>query len=84
MQSVTSSEIYKSCTGIAKTVIIADTSSIFHRGKPPITSDRFTIFFDYTTRRYKQALYGTSILAYNDLLLLSKNLSEKQKKCIFW
>lgn len=84
MQGVISSEIYKSCTGIAGTVIIADTSSIFHRGKPPITSDRFTLFFDYTTRRHKQALHGTSTLPYKDLLLLSKNLSKTQKKCIFW
>ena len=84
MQGVISSEIYKSCTGIAGTVIIADTSSIFHRGKPPLTSDRFAIFFDYTSRRYKQALHGTSTLSYKDLLLLSQNLSETQKKCIFW
>ncbi|WP_353929557.1 2OG-Fe(II) oxygenase [Okeanomitos corallinicola TIOX110] len=84
MQGVTSSEVYKSCTGIAKTVIIADTSSIFHRGKPPINTDRFTIFYDYTSRRHKQAFHGTSILAYSDLHILSKNLSEKQKRCIFW
>ncbi|MTJ54400.1 2OG-Fe(II) oxygenase [Anabaena sp. UHCC 0253] len=84
MQGVISSSIYKSCTGIAGTVIIADTANIFHRGKPPIISDRFTIFFDYTTRRHKQVLYGTPTLAYNDLRLLSKNLSEAQKKCIFW
>ena len=84
MQGVISSETYQSCTGIAGTVIIADTSSIFHRGKPPLTSDRFAIFFDYTSRRYKQALHGTSTLSYKDLLLLSQNLSETQKKCIFW
>ena len=84
MQGVISSETYQSCTGIAGTVIIADTSSIFHRGKPPLTSDRFAIFFDYTTRRHKQALHGTSTLPYKDLLLLSKNLSKTQKKCIFW
>jgi hypothetical protein len=84
MQGVISSEVYKSCTGIAGTVIIAETSNIFHRGKPPINSDRFAIFFDYTSRRYKQTLYGTSTLGYKDLLLLSKNLSETQKKCIFW
>jgi hypothetical protein len=84
MQEVISSKLYKSCTGVAGTVIMADTSSIFHRGKPPITSDRFTIFFDYTSRRHKQASYGTSILSYKDLLSLSENLSESQRKCIFW
>jgi hypothetical protein len=84
MQKFISSGIYKSCTEISGTVIIADTSSIFHRGKPPIASDRFTIFFDYTTRRHKQALHGTSTLSNKDLLLLSKHFSETQNKCIFW
>ena len=84
MQKFVSSEFYKSCTGISSTVIIADTASIFHRGKPPITSNRFTIFFDYITRRYKQVLYGTSTLSKKDLLVLSQHLSETQKKCIFW
>lgn len=84
MQEVISSDVYKSCIGTAGTVIIANTSNIFHRGKPPVISDRFTIFFDYTSRRYKQAFYGTSTLSYKDLLKISKSLSEKQKKCIFW
>ncbi len=84
MQKIVPSAIYKSCTGITGTVIIADTSSILHRGKPPINSDRFTLFFDYTTRRHKQALHGTSTLLYKDLLLLSQHLSESQKNCIFW
>ncbi|MDP5017022.1 MAG: 2OG-Fe(II) oxygenase [Dolichospermum sp.] len=84
MQNVISSEIYKSCAGITGTVILADTSSIFHRGKPPIISDRFTLFYDYTSRRHKQAFHGTSILSRKDLLLLSKNLSGTQKNCIFW
>jgi hypothetical protein len=84
MQGIISSAIYQSCTGMAGTVIIADTASIFHRGKPPITSDRFTLFFDYTTRRHKQALHGTSTLPCKDLLVLSQHLSESQKKCIFW
>ncbi len=84
MQKFVSSEIYKSCTGISSTVIIADTASIFHRGKPPINSDRFTLFFDYSTKRHKQAFHGTSTLPCKDLLVLSKHLSETQKQCIFW
>ena len=84
MQRFVPAKIHKSCTGTAGTVIIADTASVFHRGKPPIRSDRFTLFFDYTTRRHKQALHGTSTLPYKDLLVLSKYLSKSQKNCIFW
>ncbi|HLO88431.1 MAG TPA: 2OG-Fe(II) oxygenase [Nostocaceae cyanobacterium] len=84
MQKFISPSNYKSCTGTAGTVVLASTDSILHRGKPPISSDRFTVFFDYTSRRHKQALHGTYTLPYHDLLFLSKNLSQEQKNCIFW
>jgi hypothetical protein len=84
MRETISPNNFKSCVGDSHTVIIADTANIFHRGKPPISSDRFTIFFDYTSRDYKRASYGTSILPKKYLLLLAKNLSERQKNCILW
>jgi hypothetical protein len=84
MQELISSGSYQSCIGKSGTVIFAATGSIFHRGKPPIVSDRFAIFFDYTSRRLKQSFYGNSCLPDNDLQLLSKNLSKQQKECIFW
>ncbi|RCJ42676.1 phytanoyl-CoA dioxygenase [Nostoc minutum NIES-26] len=83
-QGVVSPANYRSCTGVAGTVIFAATSSIFHRGKPPVVADRFAIFFDYTSRRQKQLFYCNSSLPYNDLLLIAKNLSKEQKDCIFW
>ncbi|MBH8573532.1 2OG-Fe(II) oxygenase [Nostocaceae cyanobacterium CENA369] len=84
LQEVISPANYKSCTGDAGTVIFAATSSILHRGKPPVVSERFAIFFDYTSRRQKQLLYCNSSLPHSDLLLLANNLTEKQKECIFW
>ncbi len=39
------------CTGMAGTVVVADTCRIFHRGKPPISGTRKAMFFPYTTRR---------------------------------
>ncbi|MEA5504081.1 2OG-Fe(II) oxygenase [Halotia wernerae UHCC 0503] len=84
MQELISSGNYKLCIGKSGTVIFAATGSIFHRGKPPIVSDRFAIFFDYTSRRLKQSFYGNSCLPDDDLLLLSKNLSKQQKECLFW
>lgn len=84
MQEVTSLGDYKSCTGSAGTVIFAGTGDIFHRGKIPVTEDRFAIFFDYTPRLKYQSFYGASSLPHQDLLLLAKNLSEQQKQYIFW
>lgn len=84
MQQTISPSDWKSCTGLSGTVIIAATSSIFHRGKIPVTSDRFAVFFDYTSRRPKQLLYSTLSLPKQNLLSLVNNLSEPQKNCVFW
>jgi hypothetical protein len=84
MRKVVSPSQYQSCLGTAGTVVFAATGSIFHRGKLPKSADRFTIFFDYTSTRQKLSSYRTSSLPEDDLLVLSKNLSEQQKKCLFW
>ncbi|MEA5577349.1 2OG-Fe(II) oxygenase [Anabaena sp. UHCC 0451] len=83
MQKVTHCSNYKSCIGLAGTVVFAATHSIFHRGKIPVTSDRFSIFFDYTPRLKEHSFYSASSLQDKDLALLAKNLPEAQKKCIF-
>jgi hypothetical protein len=75
---------YKSCLGTAGTVIIAATSTIFHRGKIPTSSDRFAIFFDYTSRFIKYPFYSEYLFPQSDLLRLSENISEYQKQCLLW
>lgn len=84
MQKFVSPSNYKSCIGNSGTVIFAGTGSIFHRGKTPEVSDRFTIFFDYTSRRKKELSYINNSLPHQDLVKLSQNLCESQKQCLFW
>jgi len=84
MQQVISPLNWKSCTGLSGTVIIADTANIFHRGKIPRYSDRFTIFFDYTSRSPKHPFYCQSSLTDENLLRIAAKLSENQRQCIFW
>jgi hypothetical protein len=84
MQQVISSSNYKSCTGVSGTVVIAGTGSVFHRGKLPLASDRFAVFFDYTSRQPKFPFYCKSSLPMEDLHSLSAMLSESQKQCVFW
>jgi hypothetical protein len=84
MQRAISSSYWKSCTGTAGTVIFAGTASMFHRGKVPVTSDRFALFFDYTSRRVKQQFNSTFSLSKENLALLLNNLSEQQKSCVLW
>ncbi|MBD6620210.1 2OG-Fe(II) oxygenase [Komarekiella sp. 'clone 1'] len=84
MQQVISPLNWKSCTGPSGTVIIADTANIFHRGKIPIYSDRFTIFFDYTSRKPKHPFYCQSSLNRESLQIIAPKVSENQRRCIFW
>ncbi|MEA5568346.1 2OG-Fe(II) oxygenase [Anabaena sp. UHCC 0399] len=84
MQKVISPKQYQSCVGAAGTVIFAATGSIFHRGKPPSNSDRFAIFFDYTSHRKKYLYYNTSPLTNEFLVKYYNHLSEQQKKYIYW
>ncbi|WP_341530574.1 2OG-Fe(II) oxygenase [Nostoc sp. UHCC 0302] len=84
MQTVISPLNWKSCIGASGTVIIADTANIFHRGKIPIDSDRFTIFFDYTSRRPKHPFYCQTSLSNDNLLKIATKISETQRQCIFW
>lgn len=84
MKRVVNPYHWKSCTGSAGTVIFASTGDILHRGKPPIESDRFTIFFDYTSRQPRFPFYCKSSLPEDDLLLLNPNFSKRQRECVFW
>ncbi len=82
MQRVLSPSNWKSCTGPSGTVVFVDTASLFHRGKIPTSVERFTIFFDYSSRRLP--LYGESSLTEEDLLILATKLSEDERRCVFW
>lgn len=84
MKSVIPSFYWKACTGLAGTVLFVDTASVFHRGEVPIASDRFTLFFDYTSRRPKYPFDCKSSLSRDELLKLVPRLSARQKECIFW
>ncbi|MDF5709251.1 MAG: 2OG-Fe(II) oxygenase [Nostoc sp. S4] len=84
MQRVISPLNWKSCTGLAGTIVIADTANIFHRGKIPLYSDRFTIFFDYTSRSPKHSFYCKPRLKDEYLQKIILKLSENQRQCVFW
>ncbi|AFY53329.1 Phytanoyl-CoA dioxygenase (PhyH) [Rivularia sp. PCC 7116] len=85
MEKVISPLHFKSCLGVAGTVVFASTGSIFHRGKIPISSDRYTLFFDYTSRNpIVHNHYGASFLSHEHIESLAKNLTPQQKECVFW
>jgi hypothetical protein len=84
IQKVVPSSKWKSCTGPAGTVVVADTRNVFHRGKIPVIADRFTIFYDYTCRQPLHPFYCKSSLPQDILLSLTSTLSIEQRECVFW
>lgn len=84
VKSVIPTSDWKSCLGPSGTVIFADTGSILHRGKVPVVSDRFSLFFDYTSRQPKHPYYCKSSLSKDELLVIATKLSKRQRECIFW
>jgi hypothetical protein len=84
MSEVLAPSNYRSCTGIAGTVVFAATGSIFHRGKIPVTSDRFAVFFDYTSRLPKYPFFSQYSLPHADLVSLSPQLDQYQQQSMLW
>ena len=72
---------WKPCTGRSGTVIFSDTRNIFHRAKPPVAADRFSITFSYTSRR-PITIFSKVILSRDELLKISNRLSRRQGECI--
>lgn len=72
---------WKPCTGNFGTVIFSDTRNIFHRAKPPVVADRFSITFSYTSRQ-PITIFSKVTLSRDELLKISSRLSRRQRKCI--
>ena len=84
MESIIPSSQWKSCLGKSGTVILVDTAQVVHRGKIPIASDRFSIFFDYTSRQPKHPYFCKSCCKIDELIQLSQSLENKAINYIFW
>ncbi len=72
---------WKSCPGRSGTVIFTDTRNVFHRAKPPVQADRFSITFSYTSRQ-PIAIFNKVILTRDEFLEISSRLSIRQRQCI--
>lgn len=81
MKAVVPTLNWKPCTGPSATAIFTDTCNVFHRAKPPVDTDRFSITFSYTSRRPIK-IYGKGTLPKDEFLKISSRLSQRQTECI--
>jgi hypothetical protein len=74
-----------SCIGKAGTVIFTDTSRCYHRGKPPITTDRSAIFFHYFSYRPKNPFYcDRSPLSSQQIVEFDRQLPPELQGYLTW
>jgi hypothetical protein len=74
-----------SCTGKTGTVIFTDTSRCYHRGKPPIDTDRSAIFFHYFSSRPKNPFYcDRSNLSSRQIVEFENQLPPEMQGYLTW
>jgi hypothetical protein len=74
-----------SCVGKAGTVIFTDTARCYHRGKPPIQTDRSAIFFHYFSYRPKNPFYcDRSPLSSKQIVDFDKQLPPDLQGYLTW
>jgi hypothetical protein len=84
IKAIVPEDQWQSCTGKAGTVIFVDTARLIHRGKVSTSHDRYTLFYDYTSRFPKRPYYCKSSLASDALLEMSNHLSDREMPFVFW
>jgi len=79
------SPFFTSHTGAAGTVIFADTARYYHRGKPPIRSDRAAVFFGYFARPPRHPfLCERSRLSRAQITQLVADLPQVERDTALW
>ena len=84
VKAIVPEDQWQSCTGKAGTVVFVDTARLIHRGKVPTSHDRYTLFYDYTSKFPRRPYYCKSSFGLDALLEMSTNLSDRQMPFVFW
>lgn len=72
---------WQACLGKAGTVIITDTCRVFHRAKPALQTERFSITFCYTSDK-PEVVWNNQKFSAEYWQKLTKGLSQRQKLSI--
>lgn len=72
---------WTTCLASKGTVIITDTSSVFHRAQPPIHHERYSITFCYTSTM-PQVIWNGRRISQEQWEVIDRNTSQRQKNCL--
>lgn len=72
---------WTSCFAKVGSVVISDTSSVFHRAQPPTDQERFSITFCYTSAMPQVAWRNRKITP-QQWEIIDRNTNQRQKNCL--
>ena len=72
---------WTSCFANARSIVISDTSSVFHRAQPPTEHERFSITFCYTSAMPLVAWRNRKITP-QQWEVIDRNTNQRQKNCL--
>lgn len=81
MATAISESDWQACLAPKGSVVISDTSSVFHRAQPPTEHERFSITFCYTSAM-PQVIWRGRKISPEQWEIIEQNLSQRQKECL--
>lgn len=72
---------WTACLAKKGSVIISDTSSVFHRAQPPTKDERFSITFCYTSTN-PQVIWNGRKITQQQWEVIDRNTNQRQKNCL--
>ena len=81
MQEAVPSEEWTACFAPGDSVVITDTSGVFHRAQPPTVEERFSITFCYTSAN-PQVIWKTRKMTRQQWQIIDRQTNNRQKNCL--
>lgn len=81
MQEAVPKDDWTACLAPKGSLVITDTSNVFHRAQPPTVEERFSITFCYTSANPQVIWRGRKISA-QQWQIVDRNTSKRQKSCL--
>ncbi len=81
MASAVSKSDWTNCLASKGSVIITDTSSVFHRAQPPTERERYSITFCYTST-VPQVVWNGRAISQDQWKIIDGNTNQRQKNCL--
>ncbi|MGD1918725.1 MAG: hypothetical protein ACFCAD_07440 [Pleurocapsa sp.] len=81
MASAVPRQNWTACLAPKGSVVISDTSSVFHRAQPPTHYERYSITFCYTSTM-PQVIWNGRKISQEQWEIIDRNTNQRQKKCL--